>query len=338
MSATVAGTNQREQAASGRDIAGASQGGAAAVVPTTGGLAASPGSVQSYDFVRPACLSKEQIRTLQLVHEAFAHKLSGLLSPLLRLPVHLTPGPVREAAYADLTARLPEFVVTGTFRMSSECGTSLVTAGCDTALFMLDRLLGGAASALPQPRWLTEIECTLTENVFAKILGAYAGTWRPLADISGQVRSVTSAATLSHISLPTEIVCVADFSLEMGSATGAFSLCLPVIACEPVLGKLVLQHWLSAGRAQGRPSNELSEKQVTQVRVPVQAILGNTRLTLAEIARLNVGSIVRLDKGMHDEVEIIVGGKTKFFGRPGKTDGRLALQITREAAPGEGMR
>jgi len=45
-----------------------------------------------------------------------------------------------------------------------------------------------------------------------------------------------------------------------------------------------------------------------------------------------------LDRATHDEVEIIVGGKSKFFGRPGKTDGRLAVQIIREAAPGEGMR
>jgi flagellar motor switch protein FliM len=33
-----------------------------------------------------------------------------------------------------------------------------------------------------------------------------------------------------------------------------------------------------------------------------------------------------LDRATHDEVEIIVGGKSKFFGRPGKSDGRLAVQ------------
>lgn len=318
MSGTTAGTNQRDPRASERQP--------------------HQGSVQNYDFVRPACLSKEQVRTLQLLHETFAHKLAGVLSPPLRLPVHVTPGPARETAYGDFTAALPEYIVAGTFRLSPECGGSLLVAGCDTALLMLDRLLGGAATAPPEPRWLTDIECTLMENVIAKILGAYAATWAPLAEVSGQVRSVTSGGTLTHIGLPTEIVCVADFSLEMQSATGAFSLCLPVVACEPVLGKLVLQHWLSAGRAPAHSAHELSERQVAQVRVPVQAVLGSARVPLSRLARLSPGDVIRLDRATHDEVEIIVGGKSKFFGRPGKTDGRLAVQIIREAAPGEGMR
>jgi len=295
-------------------------------------------NVYSYDFVRPTCLSREQGRTLQLVHEAFSHKLAGVLSPPLRTPVHVTPGPLREATYADFVQQLPEFIVSATLRLSADCGTALLVAGCDTALFMLDRMLGGAASALPEARWLTEIECTLMEGVMSKVVGAYAATWRPLAEISGQVRSVTSSPTLSHIGLPAEIVCAADFSIETGSAVGSFSLCLPVVACEPVLGKLVLQHWLSAGRTSARPAREFSERQVTQVRVPVQVMLGGVRLTLSEIVGLEVGDIVRLDKATHDEVEIIVGGKTKFFGRPGRTDGRLAVQVTREAAPGEGTR
>jgi flagellar motor switch protein FliM len=297
------------------------------------------GDIHSYDFVRPACLSKEQLRTLHLVHEFFAHRLAGVMSTPLRLSVHVTPTPVREMTYADFTAELPGFLVTGTFRMSSQCGPALLVAGCDTALFMLDRLLGGAATALPEPRWLTEIECTLMEGALGKILGAYAETWHPLAEVSSQLRAVTSSSMFSHVALPVDIVCMAQFSLEMGSATGAFSLCLPVIACEPVLGRLVLQHWLAAGRAQAEPSEqELSEQQVAQVRVPVQVMLGSARMTLGRISQLTVGNMVRLDKGANDEAEIIVGGRTKFFGRPGKTDGRLAVQITREAAPGEGTR
>jgi flagellar motor switch protein FliM len=294
--------------------------------------------VHSYDFVRPACMAKEQGRTLQLVHESFAHKLAGVLSPPLRMPVHVTPAPARETTYADFTSELPAFLVTGVLRMTSECGPALVVAGCDTALFALDRLLGGGATALPEPRWLTEIECTLMEGVLNKLLGAYAETWRPLVEISGQVRAVTSSAMFSHVALPADIVCAAQFSLEMGSASGAFSLCLPIIACEPVLGELALQHWLASGRAQPGVSDELPEQKVTQVRVPVQAILGGARLTLSQVARLKRGDIVRLDRGANDEAEIIVGGRTKFFGRPGRTDGRLAVQITREAAPGEGTR
>ncbi len=295
-------------------------------------------SVRSYDFVRPACLSKEQTRTLQLVHESFAHRLAGVLSPPLRLPVHVAPAPVREGPYGEFTAELPQCLVTGIFRMSSECGSALLATGCDTALFMLDRLLGGAAAELPEARWLTEIECTLMESVLGKIVGAYAETWRPLAATTGQMRAVTSAAMFSHVALPTDIVCVAPFALEMGSAKGSFTLCLPVIACEPALSKLVLQHWLASGRAAVGLAEELPEEKVSQVRVPVQAVLGAARVSLAQIAGLRVGDVVRLDRGANGEAEIIVGGRTKFFGRPGRTDGRLAVQITREAAPGEGTR
>ena len=64
----------------------------------------------AYDFRRPAKLSREHVRSLQVAHETFARRLTTLLTSGLRQVCHVELGEVTQQNYdesADLTVRCP---------------------------------------------------------------------------------------------------------------------------------------------------------------------------------------------------------------------------------------
>ena len=56
---------------------------------------------QSYDFRRPSKFSKEQIRTLQVIHENYARILGNFLTAYLRVPVQIQLVSVSQVTYEE---------------------------------------------------------------------------------------------------------------------------------------------------------------------------------------------------------------------------------------------
>ena len=68
-------------------------------------------------------------------------------------------------------------------------------------------------------------------------------------------------------------------------------------------------------------------RSVNKARVPVTPILGETKLLLSDIARLQVGDVVALNTGCEDPITVEVGGIPRFLARPGKRKEQSAVQL-----------
>lgn len=69
--------------------------------------------VKPYDFTRPSKFSKEQIRTLEMVHENFARGVSNYLSARLRTFVDITKSSTDQITYNEFTRSIasPSFLI-----------------------------------------------------------------------------------------------------------------------------------------------------------------------------------------------------------------------------------
>ncbi|MFP5504346.1 MAG: FliM/FliN family flagellar motor switch protein, partial [Candidatus Sericytochromatia bacterium] len=56
--------------------------------------------------------------------------------------------------------------------------------------------------------------------------------------------------------------------------------------------------------------------------------LGTTDVTIGDIIRLGVGDVVPLSTFVESELDVLVGDRQKFKGRPGTIRNKMALQIT----------
>ena len=64
------------------------------------------GTARAYDFRSPDKFSKEQIRTLQMIHENFARRLGSSLSAYLRTAVQLACVHIEQGSFADFKQNL----------------------------------------------------------------------------------------------------------------------------------------------------------------------------------------------------------------------------------------
>jgi len=68
---------------------------------------AEEGKVKRYDFRRPNKFSKEQLRTLYMIHENFGRMVANFLSAYLRANIQVKIISVEQMTYEDFVLSLP---------------------------------------------------------------------------------------------------------------------------------------------------------------------------------------------------------------------------------------
>jgi flagellar motor switch protein FliN/FliY len=77
------------------------------------------------------------------------------------------------------------------------------------------------------------------------------------------------------------------------------------------------------------PSGEpIGIDNLLSVPVKITVEVGRTRLTLAELVKLQAGSLVTLDREAHEPVDILVNGKVVARGEVVTIDSRYGVRIT----------
>src|SRR6056297_3416768 len=73
--------------------------------------------IKDYDFRRPDKLSKEQMRTLQMIHENLARLLTTTLSTKLRSMVDFEVASIEQLSYEEFIRSLPQPTIIGISEM-----------------------------------------------------------------------------------------------------------------------------------------------------------------------------------------------------------------------------
>ncbi len=69
--------------------------------------------------------------------------------------------------------------------------------------------------------------------------------------------------------------------------------------------------------------------------VPVTAGIGSVEISVRKLLALGVGSVVRLDKGVHEPADLYLKGSRFATGEVVVVDGRFGVRITQILAPGD---
>src|SRR5690349_23740964 len=99
--------------------------------------------VVSYNFRRPDRVSKDELRSLHLLHDRFALNVSTSLSAFLRSMTEVSIVSVEQFAYSEFLMSLPDPTAFFAIGMSSFDGVGAMEMNPSVAFTMVDRLLGG---------------------------------------------------------------------------------------------------------------------------------------------------------------------------------------------------
>ncbi len=289
--------------------------------------------VQLYDFKRPERVSKEQMRALEGIHEAFARNLGAFLSGFLRTIVEIRVATAEQLTYSEFIHSLPNPTNFNLLTAEPLEGQMCLELSPLIIYPIIDRLLGGSNSELFIPqRPLTLIEQRLVGRITDKALQVLRESWSGLHDVKFKIVEVESNPHLVQIVAPNEVVIVLGFEIKMSGRAGTMSLCMPFNVIEPVMEKLLSQGWVAyQRRAQAEDRSADIAQSLGATEVNVVGYLAETSMTVGDLVTLQVGDILQTGKPISGEMVIQVEGQNKFAGRLGCHKDHVAVKVTRLA-------
>jgi len=293
--------------------------------------------VRTYDFKRPERVSKDQMRSLEAIHEGFARNFGASLSAFLRTIVEIRVATIEQLTYSEFIHSLPNPTCFNLLDATPLEGQLCMEISPLIIYPIIDRLLGGSSAELFIPqRPLTLIEWRLVERITDRALATLTEVWSSLAEVKFELAETESNPHLVQIVAPNEVVVVVGLELKMGTRAGTMTLCLPFNVIEPVMGKLATQNWLSYQR---RASSQQHKDHITthlkSAEVGLRVFLAETTITVSELLGLQPGDIIPTAKPAAAELILQVEGRSKFAGRLYQSKGARALRVTRAAEPDE---
>ncbi|MCG3137036.1 MAG: Flagellar motor switch protein FliM [Phycisphaerae bacterium] len=293
--------------------------------------------VRNYDFKRPERVSKDQMRSLEALHETFARSMGASLSGFLRTIVECRVATIEQLTYSEFIHALPNPTCFNLLEAAPLEGQLCLELSPLIIYPIMDRLLGGSNAELYIPqRPLTAIELRLVRRITDRALACLTESWADVAQVNFTLEDTESNPQLVQIVAPNEVVVVIGFEIKMGARAGTMSLCIPFNVIEPVIGRLTAQNWFVYSRRTHR--EDQTKKIVGSLRhakVELQCYLTETRITVSDLMHLRPGDIIQTEKLSGDELILRIEGKNKFAGRIGQYRGNRAFQITRNAESDE---
>lgn len=284
-------------------------------------------SYEVYDFRRPDKFSKEQLRTLQMLHEAFARLAGSSLSANLRTQVHIELISLEQTPYEEYLRSINQSVFT-IMSLPPLSGQAVLEIEFSLVFTIIDRLLGGPGRSLDRAV-LTDIEQPLVRQVIERMFVALKSAWEGVVIVNPGTEAIETSAQFVQIAPPTDIVVSILFEVRVGESRGAMSLCIPYMVLKPITTKLSAQKWFanSARRQSGGAKRVLSH-QVRCSTVSCSVKLGQSKLSIRDFLRLRSGDIVRLDRRADETIELLVQDTPKFAGRPALKGHKLVFTVS----------
>lgn len=282
-----------------------------------------------YDFRRPDKLSKDQLRTLHMIHDTFARLLSGSLTAFLRVPVNIELISLEQVPYEEYLKSINQSVFT-IFSMPPLIGQAVLEVEFPVIYSMVDRMLGGQGRAITRTT-LTEIEKPLVSQLLERALTNLKSAWEVVVIINPRIEGMETSSQFVQVAPPTDIAIMLLYSIKIGEQRGAMSLCIPYLVLKPITQKLAAQKWVTTS---GRKKNPMSRQNIANnlsfASINCSAELGRAKLKISEFLGLKNNDVVVLDKNKHNEATLYIEGKPKFLGKPVKVGKQLGFEVTRK--------
>lgn len=292
--------------------------------------------VKKYDFRNPQKIAKDQLRTLEIIHENFGRLLQTFLSGYLRAPAKISILTVDQFAYNEFSNAIsnPAFLSIIDFRPLN--GQILMDISTNVVYSILDRLLGGDGTEKQEIRAFTEIELSLLDSMIEKIMPIIQEAWGNVIQLKPTLDKIEVNPQFAQIVPPNETIALVTMNIEVGSTEGMLNVCIPHLVIEPILDKLSTKYWFSTEQ------KELSEKEMLAIkermletRVPVKVELGSTFVRIRDVLDLQEGDVVKLNRSTDERARVRIGSQIKFLGDIGVSRNKMAIKIAKVVKDGD---
>ncbi len=285
--------------------------------------------IKIYDFKRPDKFSKDQIRTLQMIHETFARLTTTSLSGQLRKLIQVHVVSVDQLNYEEFIRSVPGPTTLCIIEMHPLKGSAVLEIDPTITFSIIDRLLGGEGSTTRMNRELTDIELAIIENSIVRILGNLREAWSNVLDLRPRLGGIESNPQFAQVVPPSDMVVLITLEVKVGDVEGLMHFCIPYITIEPIIFKLSAQYWYSSIRkGETMEHYQVLKDRISQMNVDLVAEIGSVEVSMREVLAMQEGDVIKLrSTKLIDPIVLKVGDEDKFLCRPGVKGNRMGVKI-----------
>lgn len=311
---------------------------------TTATLTSEPGTAQvgrrarseprPFDFRQQNKLSREHVRTLQIVQETFCRGFSTMLASHLRTIAIVSIKSIEQHSYDEYVRELPNPTLLTLLGMSPLPGAAILQLPTDIAYAAIELLLGGKGSSGQPTRSFSDLELQLLRNVIERALPELRYAFEPVVATEPTVMSQESNPQFAQIAAPTDIVIVVTYNIRVEDVSGEATMCIPYSSLQSHLDALSatsLYGTQSVGGAE--QSHQRLSEHLAEVPVEVAARFRQLEMPARAIFDLAVGDVISLNHPVDEPLTLAVDGVPTFYARIGRRNRRLAVLVEGPADP-----
>lgn len=288
--------------------------------------------LQVYDFRRPHRVSKERLRTLEVMYERLVKSLEGWLMARVRGQIELRLQSVEQISFGEYSLFLNSPCCSYLIAIKDAGGQQgVIDFGTELAYFLIDRLFGGGGDPTILDRALTPIERMALQVVAERVMVGVQEIWREQEELEMELDGFESIPETMQAVGREDPVLVVTLAAAFADKTSLLSICLPLGVLEKffvVAGNARKVNLTSIGSERELVANrENTEAQLRATSVPVRTRLPEFRLSMRDVANLTTGTV--LATGIPTDAPLLtyIGTTPRFHSTAGWVGRKLAVRI-----------
>jgi len=286
------------------------------------------GQIKAYDFRRPDKFSKDQVRTIEMMHEAFARHFGADLSAYIRTIAEVTVTSVKQMTFSEYVEKIPTPTSIAVFTVEPLKGMAVFEINPSIIFPVIDRVLGGQGEAMSKPRELTDLEQAIVGKVIEKAFINLQDSWHRIVEFEPQIKARETNPQFVQIVAPNEMCLNLNFEIKIKEHVGAMSMCIPYMVIEPVLYKLSAKQWFTLSKEElNAETKDILNNKVRATWVPITVNVGSAQLKMKDVIDLKVGDIIKLETNVNEPILVMAERKPMFYGKVGTKGKKKAVKI-----------
>ena len=296
-------------------------------------MQADDSGIVPFDLVNQDRIIRGRMPVLEIVNDRFSRLYTNTLSNIVRKRVEVNPISIDMTKFGDFMRSLPVPTSINIFKMDPLRGNAIMIVDARLVFALVESFFGGQGS---QPkiegREFTRIEQAIVDKVIKLALENMEESWRPVHDVSLELLRSEINPQFAAIVPPSDVVIIITFEVELETAIGSLTICLPYATVEPIRSKLHASFQTERLEVDHAWVARLKER-LLETPVELKINFGKTKITSNQLLRLQEGDVILLDIDTDDLLEGTIAGVTKYWGIAGTVKSNKAFRIIREEEP-----
>lgn len=282
----------------------------------------------AYDFTSQDKVVRARMPTFDVINERLSREVRATLSGLLQTNVDVSANPFDTLKFSEFVRSLPVPTSLHVFRMEPLRGHGLIVLESQLVYNLIDTFFGGEAlgKARVEGREFTTIEEVMIKKAVVAVLKNIEASWAPIEPVKTSLIRSEMNPQFTAIVLPTDLVIVTRFEIELEQAAGNLVVCYPYSMIEPMRNKLS-----SGVQAEIEEIDTNWRRMITEVilnsEVYLRIQLGKTEITGEKLLYMQPGDVIQLDNDASEPLSCYVDGLEKLRGFIGVQRGFQAFKI-----------